>query len=104
MTNLEKHNQNVIPRIILFKFLSNSAVCLLSAGLSLAVSVFVCVTFSVNVCCQVAKFLRKKNNLYGLGHLKSNGASPVLLLLDVAFHFRGKSFGIFLTLRSSRKR
>ena len=45
----------------------------------------------VNVCSQVDEILQ--NHLYGIGHVQSNDARSVLLLLDTDLHFQGQHVG-----------
>ena len=56
-------------------------------------SLFVCMSFCVKACCWIAKVL--KNHLYGFQHFQSNGTSHVLLL-DLTFTYKVKTFGILL--------
>ena len=67
---------------------------------------YVCVqqvylSFSVNVCCRVAKIL--ENHLFGIEYFQLNGASPIFLLHDLNLDFQGQTFGIRFVLPISRE-
>ena len=62
--------------------------------------VCMCMLFCVNLCCRVAIIL-KKNHICGLEHFQSNGASLVLLVIDLDFHFQGQHFWHYIILANT---
>ena len=65
----------------------------------------VCIFVCVNVCVNMlpGRQSSEKNQHYGIKHFQSNGASPVVLLLDLVLDFQGQAFGNLFDLRISRK-
>ena len=66
----------------------------LSSPLSLAVYVY---HFFLNLCYWVAKITKKIKSLIWIRTLQSNGASPVLLVLEHNIHFQGQNLVIYFS-------
>ena len=80
--------QRNTPSVLIFK-----QICFASP---LFLAVCKCVyIFGVNLCCQVAKIL-KKNHLYVFENVWSNGANIFILLVTFTFIFEVKVLAIFL--------
>ena len=58
----------------------------------LSLCMCVCVT-SLRVGMFPGSLNSEQNRIYGIEHFHSNGASPVVLLIDLDLHFQGQTFG-----------